>query len=172
MRLDEDSCAKLELFFREFLRDDNVRLPRMRFYTGPVAHWVTRAGRIGALTLGRRVFVAPSMLSRENGLARMSGRLLAHEVAHVLQYERVGTARFLLRYLQEYFAGLWRAGNLDAGSRMGAYLDISFEREARTAEREFMSWPTRVNATPQKRAHRHGASSPAGPSTPTIPPSR
>lgn len=141
MWLAEDSRAELEVFFREFLRDEGVRLPRMRCHAGPFARWLTRGGRAAAITFGRRVFVAPSLLSRRGGGAGISGPLMAHEVAHVLQYERVGAARFLFRYLREYFAGLWRAGRLDAGSRMRAYLDISFEREARAAERAFAARP-------------------------------
>lgn len=144
MWLAEDSREELELFFREFLRDEGVRLPRVRFYAGPFAGWLTRGGRAAAITFGRRVFVAPSLLSRREGATGVSGRLIAHEVAHVLQYERVGAARFLLRYLREYFAGLRGAGRLDAGSRMRAYLDISFEREAREAERAFAARPRRA----------------------------
>jgi hypothetical protein len=146
MRLAEDSREELESFFREFLRDGGVRLPRMRFYAGPLARWLTRVGRADAITFGRRVYVAPSLVSRREGAAGLSGRLIAHEAAHVLQYERVGAARFLLRYLREYFAGLRRAGSLDAGSRMRAYLDISFEREARAAERAFAARPRRAGA--------------------------
>ncbi|MCA1613257.1 MAG: DUF4157 domain-containing protein [Acidobacteria bacterium] len=144
MWLAESSRAELELFFREFLRDERVRLPRVRLHAGGGARWLTRAGRIAAITFGRRVFVAPSLLRRRGGRWAMSGRLMAHEAAHVLQYERAGALRFLLRYSREYFAGLWRAGKFDAGSRVRAYRDISFEREARAAEHAFAGWSGRA----------------------------
>ena len=145
MRLAEDSRLELELFFREFLRDESLRVPRVRFYAGRWALWLTLAGRVGAVTLGRRVLVAPSFLSRGEGGAGIPWRLAVHEVAHVLQYGRTGTLRFLPRYLREYVAWLWRAGKLDARSRMRAYLKISFEREARAASREFAVWRGRAS---------------------------
>lgn len=148
MRLAEDSRAELELFFREFLRDASVRVPRVEFYAGAWARRITRAGRIDAITLGRRVFVAPSLLSRRQGRTLIGGPLAAHEVAHVLQYQRVGALRFLVRYLKEYRAGLRRAGALGAAGRRRAYREISFEREARTAERAFNDWRARARPAP------------------------
>ena len=153
MRLAEGSRAELELFFREFLRDANVRVPRVRLYAGRGALWLTRAARIAAIALGRRVFVAPSLVRRRVDGLGMPGPLAAHEVAHVLQYERVGAFRFLFRYLREYGAGLWRAGKIDAGSRTRAYLDISFEQEARAAEQAFAVWRVRA-----RTAHPNGES--------------
>jgi hypothetical protein len=137
MRLAEDSRAVLESFFRGFMRDEGLRVPPVRVHTGRLARWLTRASRAGAITFGRRVLVAPSSLSRGAGRAGMSGPLLAHEIAHVLQYGRLGTVRFLFRYLREYLEGLRREGRCDAAARLRAYLEISFEREARDAEREF-----------------------------------
>ena len=112
-------------------------MPTVRVHAGRFAGWLTGAARVSAITFGRRVFVAPSSLRRVAGRAVMPGPLLAHEVAHVLRYGRAGTARFLLRYLREYAAGLRREGKCDAAARLRAYLEISFEREARAAEREF-----------------------------------
>ena len=58
--------------------------------------------------------------------------LLAHELVHVEQYAELGTARFLRRYLREYFVNLWRLR-----SHRQAYLAISFEAEARAAARRW-----------------------------------
>ena len=65
-----------------------------------------------------------------------SGRrvLLAHELVHVEQYARLGTARFLWRYVGEYFVNLWRLR-----SHRQAYLAISFEAEARAAAERWRS---------------------------------
>ena len=59
-----------------------------------------------------------------------SGRrvLLAHELAHVEQYHRLGVVRFLRRYVGEYARNLMRLR-----SHRKAYLAISFEAEARAA---------------------------------------
>ena len=74
------------------------------------------------MTLGRLI-----LLRRDDD---RSGRrpLLAHELVHVEQYQRIGTARFLWRYVGEYARNLWRLC-----SHRRAYRAISFETEARAS---------------------------------------
>jgi uncharacterized protein DUF4157 len=55
--------------------------------------------------------------------------LLAHEIAHCLQYRKHGTWRFRGRYLSSYFKN-----RLRGMSRREAYLNIPFEIEAREIE--------------------------------------
>jgi uncharacterized protein DUF4157 len=55
--------------------------------------------------------------------------LLAHEIAHCLQYRKYGTWRFRARYLACYFKN-----RLRGMSRREAYLNIPFEIEAREIE--------------------------------------
>ena len=76
----------------------------------------------GGMTMGRLILVR-----RDHD---RSGRrvLLAHELVHVEQYDRLGTARFLWRYVSEYARNLRRLHN-----HRQAYLAISFEGEARAA---------------------------------------
>lgn len=57
--------------------------------------------------------------------------LLRHELAHVRQVNELGLARFLWRYLAEFFRHWRRLRNVAA-----AYSAISFEVEARAAEDE------------------------------------
>ncbi len=73
----------------------------------------------GGMTLGRLVLVR-----RDDD---RSGRriLLAHELAHVEQYARLGTIRFLWRYMREYVVNLARLR-----SHRRAYAAISLEIEA------------------------------------------
>ena len=75
---------------------------------------------MAGMTLGRLILVL-----RDDD---RSGRrvLLAHELVHVRQYAKLGAARFLRRYLREYFANLVRLR-----SHRRAYLAISLEAEAR-----------------------------------------
>ena len=52
--------------------------------------------------------------------------LLEHELVHVSQWQRLGMARFLKRYLSDYLAGRRKGLN-----HHRAYLAISLEKEAR-----------------------------------------
>lgn len=56
-------------------------------------------------------------------------RLRRHEMEHVKQYKRDGFFRFLLRYFYEYFINRFKGM-----SHYEAYLNISYEIEARKAE--------------------------------------
>ena len=141
MKLSAASREELESFFREFLNDGGLRVPPLKIYSGRAVGWLTGAAEIRAMALGRRVLVAPENLGRgEEGRRKILGRLLAHEVMHVLQAERAGLARFLLAYLREYFGGLMRAKGVGPAARRRAYSAISFEREAREAERAYAAW--------------------------------
>jgi hypothetical protein len=141
MQLSASSRAELEEFFREFREDEYLRLPPVRVYAGRAAGWLTGRTGIDAITLGRRVLVAPHHLRRGDGGARsVVGRLIAHEVAHLLQAERAGLVPFLLAYLREYLKGMRRAPKWDAAAHWRAYSEISFEREAREAERAYEAW--------------------------------
>jgi hypothetical protein len=144
MKLSASTRGELEEFFREFLGDANLRLPPVRIHAGRAAGWLTRRAGIDAITLGHRVFVAPHHLRRARVDASvMSGRLLAHEVAHLLQAARVGLATFLFAYLREYLRGMRRAARWDSAAHWRAYSEISFEREAREAERAYVAWRAR-----------------------------
>ena len=81
-----------------------------------------------AITLGRRVYIAPRMLDRaQNDLES----LLRHELAHVRQVARLGVVRFLGIYVRDYLR-LRRSGL----SRHQAYAAIPFEVEAVAAEED------------------------------------
>ncbi len=125
-----------------------MRLPPVSIYSGRLARWLTGAGRVGAITLGRRIFVAPGFVKRdEDGRRTIPGWLLAHEAAHVLQYERAGMFRFLSAYLRGYVRALRELGRWDAGARLAAYLSLAEEREARTAEAAYRAWQTAESVT-------------------------
>jgi Domain of unknown function (DUF4157) len=57
--------------------------------------------------------------------------LLAHEIEHCRQYRELGTWHFRARYLSAYFKN-----RLRGMSRRDAYLNISFEIEAREIEKQ------------------------------------
>jgi hypothetical protein len=68
--------------------------------------------RACGITLGDDIFVRAEFFDSNLGLPI---RLVAHELAHVVQFRRDGSPAFLARYLRD-----WQA-----------YLSISYEREAR-----------------------------------------
>ena len=144
MKLSAMSRAKLEEFFRELRGEGSLRLPPVNVHSGRVLAWVMGRVGIDAITLGRRVLVAPRRVRRGGvGSCAVSGGLMAHEVAHLLQAERAGLVPFLLAYLREYFSGMRRAPKWDAAAHWRAYSEISFEREARAAERAYEAWRAR-----------------------------
>jgi hypothetical protein len=87
--------------------------------------WMRRVlfANIAAITIGRRIWISPSIDSRS------LAPLVRHELAHVRQFAEHGFVRFLWRYLAEYVR-LRRSGL----SSSAAYASISFEREALAAE--------------------------------------
>ena len=87
-----------------------------------VAYFALRS-RASGITLGDDVFVRSEFFDHEDTIPM---RLLAHEVAHVAQFERDGFLGFLMRYVWDYAKGIARG----LGDRR-AYLEISYEREAR-----------------------------------------
>ena len=141
MRLAPSAQARLEKFMREHVGDPALQLPRIRMHSGGFSRWLTKSLKVGAVTVGRHIFVAPVMVGRdEEGRLTFPGWLLAHEALHVLQFEREGYVRFLIKYLRDYFGALKAIGGWDAGARMAAYLAIGHECEAREAEAAYHSW--------------------------------
>jgi len=75
-----------------------------------------------------RIYFAPGAYRVDTieGLA-----LIAHEVAHCVQYHKHGAWRFRARYLAAYFKNRWRGMN-----HLRAYRNIPFEIEAREVEEQ------------------------------------
>ena len=147
MLLAPESHRRLEAFFRLHLRDEGLRLPRVRFYAGRVARVLTRTLRIGAITFGGRVFVAPGLLRRgADGRLTLPADLAAHETAHVLQYERAGVVPFLFLYLRDYARALGRGTGRARERHRAAYSAIGFEAEARAAAEGYLAWRASAGA--------------------------
>ncbi len=136
MRLSDESHTHVEQFFREHLGEPGLVLPRIRLHVGVLAHLLMFASAgMGAMTLGRHVFVRPGLLRKDSkGRVTLPGWLVVHEAAHVLQYAEKGFVRFLWGYLCGYWRALRAGRRWDAAGRMAAYLALEEEREARRAE--------------------------------------
>jgi hypothetical protein len=138
MRLSDEAHSHVEQFFRAHRGEAGLVLPRMKIHGGLGARLLMLSAGMGAMTLGRHVFVRPGLFGRDGaGRLTLPGWLVAHEAAHVLQYEERGFVRFLLKYLGGYWRALRGGGRWDAAGRMAAYLSIEEEREARAAEQAY-----------------------------------
>ena len=135
MKLSAETHREVEDFFRRHTGEAGLRLPPIEVHAGRVANLITRANNISGITFGRHVFVRSGLVVRDGeGRARINGRLLVHEAAHVLQYERRGFLRFFRAYLGGYWRALREGGRWDRAARAAAYLAIAEECEARAAE--------------------------------------
>lgn len=67
--------------------------------------------------------------------------LIAHEIAHCCQYQKLGKWRFRANYLLAYFRNRLRGMNAEI-----AYAQIPFEIEARQIEREVLSMLLRLQS--------------------------
>jgi hypothetical protein len=87
--------------------------------------WLQRfwRGDVAAMTLPWVVYVAPDAIEAVS--TGNAADLLAHEAVHVAQWQRLGTTRFVLRYVFDYLRG--RAAGLPHAA---AYRAIGLEREA------------------------------------------
>ncbi|HLL16424.1 MAG TPA: DUF4157 domain-containing protein [Pyrinomonadaceae bacterium] len=147
MRLAEESRARLERFFRSYEGDESLRLPLVFVHAGFWSDALLRALRVAAITIGRHIFVSRRIVERDaRGQLTMPGWLLAHEAAHVRQFQRAGFIKFVCNYAREYLTLLARGGKFDASARMEAYEQITREREAREVEAAYLKW--RVGVPP------------------------
>ena len=96
--------------------------------------------KIQGITIGTRIFILPELVSlNSKDKPSLPESLVAHEIAHVLQYKREGFFKFLYKYLRDYRNNLKKEAKLNFESRHRAYLNIPFEIEAREAAESFCS---------------------------------
>ena len=144
MKLAVTSHQQLEAFFREYLNDENFRLPVIYFYDGKFTKILTSIISVHGITFGRHIFIVPTLISFDrHNLKKMSKDLIAHEIAHVLQYRREGFIKFFYKYLTGYWRNLRKKKEWNASARHEAYLEIPFEIEARATAAEFVAWSGR-----------------------------
>lgn len=141
MRLSRRTHKKFETFFRQYFEDDKLKLPDIEIYIKRGAGIITRLLAVEGITIGRHIFIKPSVARHRSKDSFSIGKnLLAHELTHVLQYQKLGFFGFLIDYLKEYFSGLKRKKKWNSRARMEAYWEISHEVEARKTAEQFVEW--------------------------------
>lgn len=122
---------------------DRVPLERVTFVEGPGHNPIARAAfrnGNGAITLRRTIYFAAAYYQSDFSAGKAAAKgLLIHELAHVWQYERMGTARFLARYGREFAAvgfKAWRMYEYEVGKTpfRGAMLEAQAEMAGNYAE--------------------------------------
>lgn len=141
MKLTPESHAHIESFLRIHLKDELLQLPSPSIHDGHFAGWLASTFRIGAITFGRHIFIAPNLVKRaEDGCLAVPGWLMTHEAVHVLQYEGEGIMRFLFSYLRGYWRALRKSEQWNMVAHWAAYREIPEERAAREAESAYRLW--------------------------------
>lgn len=139
MKLSRQTQKKFETFFRQQFEDERLRLPEVEIYIKRGSGIVTKILKVDGITIGRHIFIKPSFAkyNSKNSIT-ISKKLLAHELTHVLQYQKLGFIGFLVDYLKEYLIGLKRKKKWDLQARTEAYWEIPHEVEARNAAEKFI----------------------------------
>jgi hypothetical protein len=141
MRLSHKSHTQLESFFRDYYDDAELKLPEIRIFSKRAARLITKSNHVYAITFGRFIFVKPDILTRDsNDELYVSKELMAHEITHVLQYQKLGWLKFFYTYLSGYWKNLSKKEKWDFRARTEAYLEIPHEIEARFCATKFLEW--------------------------------
>jgi Domain of unknown function (DUF4157) len=141
MRLSPRSHEVLETFYRLHFDEPALQLPQAQIYARSIAALITKLLRVNGVTVGRWVFIRPSVTFRDKMNAlHAPPELIAHELTHVVQYQKYGIAGFLLGYLKSWANTLTSGAGFGSAARMQAYLDIPHEKEARETAAAFADW--------------------------------
>jgi hypothetical protein len=141
MKLADTSHQRLEEFFREYLDNADFHLPTIYLYAGKFTDILTSVISVHGITLGKRIFITPKLLSfNRNNFLKLPEDLIAHEITHAIQYRQEGFFRFFYQYASSYWRNLRAKKKWDAAARHEAYLEIPFEIEARRAAAWFVEW--------------------------------
>jgi hypothetical protein len=152
MELDCNARRLIQSFLRDHLVLPGLELPPIFLHSGFLGRATTGILRSSAVTFGKHIFVS-------RPVSDIPMDLLVHEAIHVLQYQKHGIPRFVVRYACNYWVALraghgWRAtcrgvwrllAPQCSSSRLLAYLTIPDERVARAAQYAFRARTRRKN---------------------------
>lgn len=131
--------------FADFFCDSDLcevhQFPDIQVYAKRGSWVVTNLLMVDGITFGRHVFINPRLISRDQkSLLRISKILMAHEIAHVIQYQREGSLNFLLNYFRDFWRIFRNKEKWDLRTWFESYMEIPHEVEARKVASEFSSW--------------------------------
>lgn len=144
MKLASESHKRIESFLRDYFHDEKLKLPPIHVYSGRFARLLTGRLQFLAVAFGRRIFVAPKVMTRdEESRLTVPAALIAHEATHVVQYDKAGFIKFLISYSAEYLRAMReQKQGWGRAARTAAYFKVSKEREAYEAEAAYPIWET------------------------------
>ncbi len=141
MRLSEDARRKFSAFFETHEITRGISIPDVQIYARRGAWLVTTAIMVDGITLGRHIFINPRFVKRDAGnILRAPKDLIAHELVHVIQYQRHGFMRFLKLYVNDFWESFKKLERWTVRGWFESYLEIEHEEEARKIAAEFMRW--------------------------------
>ena len=105
---------------------------RVKIHRDFLARRITRRLNARAVTIGNRVFMAPSEDPDEYPFGFL---LMAHELVHVVQYRSQGFVPFLARYFWDLGRGLLKEKRI-----FEAYRAVPAEQQAFKIEAEIRDW--------------------------------
>ncbi|MEZ5306878.1 MAG: DUF4157 domain-containing protein [Pyrinomonadaceae bacterium] len=141
MKLSEGSRTIFRRFLEQGMETSADRLPDVRVYSRGGATILTRLLLVDGITIGRRVFIDRNYTYRDSqGRLKVSRSLFAHELAHVLQYQREGLLKFLFIYFRDFWRIFRAKKKWNTRNWFEAYQAIPFEIEAREFAVRFRHW--------------------------------
>jgi len=141
MRLSENSNKLFEEFFNQCNLCEGFEFPKVNVFARRGAWLLTNVLLVDGITIGKHIFVNPRYVWRgSTRKLRIEQKLMAHEFVHVLQYERLGFAKFLWVYVTDFWRIFRQKEKWNFKTWFESYLEIPHEIEARKFADEFMDW--------------------------------
>ncbi|NNE99785.1 MAG: DUF4157 domain-containing protein [Pyrinomonadaceae bacterium] len=141
MRLSENSNRLFKEFFDQCRLCEGFEFPDVNVFARRGAWLLTSILMVDGITLGANVFVHPKFTWRTpSDKLNIERKLMAHELAHVLQYKRLGFVRFLRDYIRDFWTIFSKKKKWSPRTWFESYLEIPHEIEARKLADEFIDW--------------------------------
>ncbi|MEZ5346748.1 MAG: DUF4157 domain-containing protein [Pyrinomonadaceae bacterium] len=141
MQLSQNTQQLFADFFSDLGLCRREEFPVIEVYVRRGSRLLTNVLMVDGITFGRHIFINPRLAERDKqSLLRIPKTLMAHEIAHVVQYRRKGSLRFLFNYARDFWRIFRKKEKWDLRSWFDSYLEIPHEIEARKAASEFPKW--------------------------------
>ncbi len=143
MRLSDPAYKLFSDFFSDCELCEGAPFPNVQVYARRGSWLVTNLLMVDGITIGRHVFINPKLVSRDRrNLLTISKTLMAHELVHVIQYQRLGFWKFLSVYVRDFWKIFKKKKKWNLRSWFESYLEVPHEVEAREIASDFSRWLT------------------------------